>query len=241
MSLERKIRLELPSERPTYEIGYGRPPAVTQFKPGKSGNPRGRPKGALNKPGFSGERLKTIILEEAYRPIKVSEGGRQVTIPMAKAVMRALAVNAARGQLRSQQLFATLVSETERAKRATIEKTIEAVTDYKLKWTEELERRKRLGVTGPDPYIHPDDMGIDVETGQILIRGRGSEEYKAERHRMRVLLDEGDRKIDELTEDLKRSKGKRRRQSIEEEIAELKDLLDQLAAVIGVPKRRGGQ
>jgi hypothetical protein len=28
-----------------YEIGYGRPPAATRFQPGRSGNPRGRPKG----------------------------------------------------------------------------------------------------------------------------------------------------------------------------------------------------
>jgi hypothetical protein len=29
------------------------------------------------------ERLKTIIVDEAYRTIKVSEGKRQITIPMA--------------------------------------------------------------------------------------------------------------------------------------------------------------
>jgi hypothetical protein len=27
-----------------YEIGYGRPPRHSQFKPGQSGNPKGRPK-----------------------------------------------------------------------------------------------------------------------------------------------------------------------------------------------------
>ena len=27
-----------------YEVGYGRPPKASQFKKGKSGNPRGRPK-----------------------------------------------------------------------------------------------------------------------------------------------------------------------------------------------------
>jgi hypothetical protein len=27
-----------------YEVGYGRPPRETRFQPGKSGNPRGRPK-----------------------------------------------------------------------------------------------------------------------------------------------------------------------------------------------------
>jgi hypothetical protein len=31
-----------------YEVGYGRPPIHTRFKPGQSGNPAGRPKGAQN-------------------------------------------------------------------------------------------------------------------------------------------------------------------------------------------------
>jgi hypothetical protein len=29
-----------------YEVGRGKPPAETRFKPGQSGNPKGRPKGA---------------------------------------------------------------------------------------------------------------------------------------------------------------------------------------------------
>ena len=31
-----------------YEIGYGRPPKSTRFKPGQSGNTKGRPKGSTN-------------------------------------------------------------------------------------------------------------------------------------------------------------------------------------------------
>ena len=32
----------------SYAIGYGRPPTSSQFQPGQSGNPKGRPKGARN-------------------------------------------------------------------------------------------------------------------------------------------------------------------------------------------------
>ena len=40
--------------------------------------------------------------------------------------MRALAVNAARGQLRSQQVFTKLLSETERARKALTDRMLDA-------------------------------------------------------------------------------------------------------------------
>src|SRR5687768_11632888 len=32
----------------SYEIGYGKPPVTSQFRPGQSGNPKGRPRGSKN-------------------------------------------------------------------------------------------------------------------------------------------------------------------------------------------------
>ena len=45
----------------SYEVGYGKPPAKNRFKPGQSGNPKGRPRGAKNRspsPQLHEERLK---------------------------------------------------------------------------------------------------------------------------------------------------------------------------------------
>jgi hypothetical protein len=242
MPKNKKSRLQPPpsSERAEYEVGYSKPPAASQFKPGQSGNPQGRPKGARNKkPAFNEERLKKIIIDEAYRTIKVNEGKRRISIPMAQAIIRSLAVNAARGQYRSQQLFAELLSETERANSQTSDECLKTAIDYKCYWEQELARRAALKITGPEPLPHPDDLIIDLNTGRVIIKGPMTKEEKAAWDWMRARLDECDRGIEELTAMLKDPTNEPTRQRIEDDITRKKSLRDMIIKAIGEPRDRG--
>ncbi|WP_291158432.1 DUF5681 domain-containing protein [Hyphomicrobium sp.] len=80
-----------------YRVGYGKPPKHSRFKPGQSGNPKGRPKGA---PGFKAELEK-----ELRQLITVTEGGRTRKLSKQLAMIKALCAKALKGDVRSVQLI----------------------------------------------------------------------------------------------------------------------------------------
>lgn len=238
---DRPPRLKPPDANDRYAVGYARPPAQTRFKPGQSGNPKGRPKGAKNrKPRLNEERFKEIILVEAYRTIKVNDGDRKVTIPMAQAVVRALAVNAAKGQHRAQHLFAELLSSTERANKALHDAYLETMIEYKVGWEKELDRRKALGLIGPEPLPHPDDIVIDMNTGEARIYRPMTKEDRAIWDELRKRLDDSREEIEELTKLAADPESASYRHIFEADIEFEKKISDRIQNAIGDwPYRRG--
>lgn len=179
---EPKLTLPAVQKEPGYEVGYGKPPSDTRFRPGRSGNPKGRPRGSKNqKPALNEERLKDIILKEAYRSITVRDGHRNVSVPMAQAVVRSMAVNAAKGQHRAQRLFAEMLSSTERQNKALADEWLQTAIEYKVEWERELQRRDALSITDlPPPLPHPDQVIIDMNAGTARVQGPMTKEEQRE-------------------------------------------------------------
>ncbi len=76
-----------------YEVGYGRPPTASQFKPGQCGNPKGRPK-----------KSKTIadsLEREFNKRVSVIEKGQRKHITKRDLAARQIADAACRGDTRA--------------------------------------------------------------------------------------------------------------------------------------------
>jgi hypothetical protein len=73
------------------DVGYRKPPRQHQFKPGQSGNPKGKPKGIKSE--------ATMIRELFFKKVRLLENGREHYVTMAEALLRRALQDALRGNL----------------------------------------------------------------------------------------------------------------------------------------------
>jgi hypothetical protein len=84
-----------------YKVGYGCPPKATRFRPGKSGNPKGRPKGPKS--------VGAVLYDILHRRIEVTENGATRRIPVLEVMLRRLANEAVRSDPRALKLMLSLM------------------------------------------------------------------------------------------------------------------------------------
>jgi hypothetical protein len=97
-------------------VGYGRPPVERRFKPGQSGNPKGRPKNRKDVAGM----LKDIL----DRPIKIRGGSGVRNITMLQAILEVTANKAVAGDARALDLLCKLSKSWSSSKNLNRRKTI---------------------------------------------------------------------------------------------------------------------
>jgi len=93
------------NQEPDYQVGYGKPPRHTRFKPGVSGNPRGRPKEAKN--------LSTVVHEALNEPVVVTENGRRRKVSKRQAIITQLVNRSAQADLKATQILLGLLRDIE--------------------------------------------------------------------------------------------------------------------------------
>ena len=160
-----------------YEVGYGKPPPEHRFKPGQSGNPKGRPKGYKGRVfTVEGSRLRQALHAELGREVTIEERGRMVRVPALNLLLRKLMQKALSGQSRAAQILLDAYATAERDALREHRELVEAVMDYQAAARLEVRRRADEGVTGGMPILpHPDDIEVDPISGTIALHGPASE------------------------------------------------------------------
>ncbi len=130
------------------EVGYGKPPRRNQFQKGKSGNPKGRPKGSKN--------FKTDFAEESQAKVFVVEGGVRKAVTKQLASIKALFANAMNGDVPAQKEVARLSNDDQGQANA----DGEPVADDDLAIIEAFEKKAvESAGTSTDQSSGDDDAG----------------------------------------------------------------------------------
>jgi len=103
-------RDEAPEIKHAEHVGFRHPPKATRFAKGKSGNPKGRPKGSLN--------VASVFLKTLREKVVINENGQRKTITKLEAALKQLTNKAASGDLRALRVLVELANDAEAKQNA---------------------------------------------------------------------------------------------------------------------------
>jgi hypothetical protein len=118
-----------------YEVGYGKPPKHTQFLKGSSGNPKGRPKKALD--------FAEQLLRAARVPVTITENGRRVRRRRCDVAILQLLNKTMAGDMKAMNKFFDLfpraldkeaLAAAQQSKDAWKYADADSLTDGQLEW-----------------------------------------------------------------------------------------------------------
>ena len=90
------------TEQDQYEVGYAKPPKDSQWKPGQSGNPNGRPKKIKD--------VDKLTDRELSQTLRITESGQEVTLTKRELIIKRLVNNAIKGNSGAIKTVLSLMS-----------------------------------------------------------------------------------------------------------------------------------
>jgi hypothetical protein len=122
-------------------------------------------------PGIGRSEFDAMVLEELDRQVAVREGETVERTSVMRAAVRAIALKAAKGDVKAYSALTAQRDAIEDRRQAQQEERLQTVLEYQAWTTQELMRREREGESGPEIIPHPDDIEIDPKTGSIVLHG----------------------------------------------------------------------
>lgn len=100
--MARRIEDDEPELTSDYKVGYRKPPVSGQFKPGVSGNPKGR----KAKP----TSVQAQAQKALSKKVRVTDGGKSKLLSFLEVIIRCLVTKAAKGDLKAAAFLFNLAN-----------------------------------------------------------------------------------------------------------------------------------
>ena len=149
-----------------------RPPKEHQFKPGQSGNPKGRPKENDRMKRFSMNNLRSFIMNDAHKEVDIVENGRRKTVPQLYIIISRLNNQAAKGNVAAARLAIKLLETAASGNDKDL-------YEWTIAWAELQERKLKASAT-PGSLEHFDVMYQYYMFKKEMRRGEGVEVWPFE-------------------------------------------------------------
>lgn len=143
-----------------YAVGYGNPPEEHRWKPGQSGNPKGRKKQSKN--------TDTLFWDELDAKVTVTENGKSVKLTKRELVIKQIVNNAVKGDFRSTQLLLAWMRSKETPEKMTEEVPLTAEDEAMLN-----QLLGRLAGSSKQARRADPEAPSEKQAGQQSTKGRG--------------------------------------------------------------------
>ena len=139
--------------------GYKNPPKEHQFKKGKSGNPKGRPRKKKQSSSDPGLDLIASVHRELGKTISVQENGQHKEVTKLDAFSARLVAQSVNGKPSQQKMLLGLLTQGKH--QTTVQETLEQLQSYDEDRLNELY--EQLNATSSDTPKDGDDQRGEVD------------------------------------------------------------------------------